>query len=177
MKSTHIRLAVAALGLGAIGFATLAELTPRIVWNGSASVARGLYRIDPGPVRTGDLVLTRLPAWADHLAWERGYYPPDIPVLKRIAAVQGDRICRLGERIFVNGAPVATAQITDSLGYEMPSWSGCRVLDADKILLINAHPGSFDGRYFGATDRSLVMGRAIPLWTRDEASPSGRAEQ
>ncbi|QLC24876.1 S26 family signal peptidase [Parasphingopyxis algicola] len=165
MKPTHIRLAMATVGLAAIAFATLAELTPRIVWNGSASMARGLYRIDSGPVQTGDLVLTRMPEWADNLAWERGYYPPDIPLLKRIVAADGDRICSFGPQIFVNDEPVATAQIADSLGHEMPSWSGCRVLDADKILLINAHSGSFDGRYFGATDRSLVMGRAVPLWT------------
>lgn len=176
MKSSHLRLAVAALGLGAIGFAALAELTPRLVWNGSASVARGLYRIDPGTVRTGDLVLTRLPDWADHLAWERGYYPPEILVLKRIVAGEGDQICRFGLTVFVNSKAVATAQITDSLGHEMPVWSGCRVLDADKILLLNAHPGSFDGRYFGTTDRSLVMGRAVPLWTRDEDAPAGSAE-
>lgn len=176
MKPTHIRLGVAAAGLAAIAFATLAELTPRIVWNSSASVARGLYRIDPGSAETGDLVLTRLPEWADHLAWERGYYPPDIPVLKRIVAGEGDRICRFGLTVFVNSEAVATARIADSLGHEMPVWRGCRVLDADKILLLNAHPASFDGRYFGATDRSLVMGRAVPLWTRDEEAPAGSAE-
>ncbi|WP_417319647.1 S26 family signal peptidase [Erythrobacter aureus] len=165
MNSATVRLSVAALGLGAIAFAVLADFRPHIVWNGSASVERGLYRITGGPVERGDLVLTRIPRWAENLAWERHYYPQGIPLLKRIAASKGDRICRVGATIVVNGAVVATAKTIDSIGHEMPSWNGCRVLGADKILLLNAHPGSFDGRYFGATDRSLIMGRARPIWT------------
>lgn len=165
MKSATVRLTVAALGLGAIAFAVLADVRPHVVWNGSESVDRGFYQIEDGPMKRGDLVLTRIPEWAETLAWERHYYPQNIPLLKRIVAAQGDRICRIGAKIIVNGASVATAKKTDSLGHDMPLWNGCRVLDADKILLINAHAGSFDGRYFGATDRSLIIGRAVPVWT------------
>lgn len=165
MKSATVRLTVAALGLGAIGFAVLADLTPHIVWNGSQSVDLGLYRIEKGPAIRGDLVLTRIPEWAETLAWERHYYPQNIPLLKRIVAGEGDRICRIGATITVNGRSIVSAKAHDSIGHEMPIWSGCRVLGGNQILLINAHPGSFDGRYFGATDRSLVMGRAVPVWT------------
>ena len=35
-----------------------------------------------------------------------------------------------------------------------------------EIFLLNDHPRSLDGRYFGVTDDALVMGRAHLLWAR-----------
>jgi len=35
-----------------------------------------------------------------------------------------------------------------------------------EIFLLNNHPNSFDGRYFGAIESQYVIGVATPLWVR-----------
>jgi type IV secretory pathway protease TraF len=38
---------------------------------------------------------------------------------------------------------------------------------AGSVLLVNPHPDSFDGRYFGPIPREAVRGVYRPLWTWD----------
>jgi type IV secretory pathway protease TraF len=46
----------------------------------------------------------------------------------------------------------------------MPWWTGCRILNRDDVFLLNPDvPLSFDGRYFGVVDRSLIIGKAQAL--------------
>ena len=77
--------------------------TPKLVLNASPSVPPGLYRVDPGPVRRGDLVLTRLPPGVAELAYRRGYLPKGVYLIKFVLGVRGDQVCRLGDRIFGPG--------------------------------------------------------------------------
>ena len=145
----------------------LVAIMPRpihLVWNGSASVPIGLYWISSGPAKSGDLALVRLDGWLQSLFETRGYLPSMVPLLKRIAASQGDEICRTGFDISINGRHVATALSADSMGRPLPVWRGCHVLNDREIFLLNDNPRSLDGRYFGATDRALVIGRATFLW-------------
>ena len=165
-------LAVGATAVGAIGVAAFADPAPHIVWNGSESVARGLYRIVPCPCNTGDLTLVRPTLWAEQLASHRGYLPADTPILKRIAAAASDEICRRDAVLSINGTSAATARSTDQHGRPMPVWRGCRLLSADEIFLPNDHPASFDGRYLGATERARIIGRAVPIWTYVSREPN-----
>jgi conjugative transfer signal peptidase TraF len=157
---------VSLIGVGAIALSAWVNLPKRIVWNATASTPIGLYWITPGTFTKGDLVLTRLDSGMKNLIIGRGYLPFDVPILKRIAASDDDEICRLGAEISINGAPVATALSKDTGGRSLPVWSGCRVLKTHEILLLNDHPRSLDGRYFGATNDALVIGRAQLLWAR-----------
>ncbi|MEO1121010.1 MAG: S26 family signal peptidase [Pseudomonadota bacterium] len=157
--------AIGPIAVGAIGVAAFADPTPHIVWNGSESVARGLYRIVPCPCNTGDLTLVRPPLWAAQLASGRGYLPADTPILKRIAAAAPDEICRRDAFLSINGMPAAIARSTDQHGRPMPVWRGCHELSAGEVFLLNDHPASFDGRYLGAMKRSQINGRAVPIWT------------
>jgi type IV secretory pathway protease TraF len=51
----------------------------------------------------------------------------------------------------------------------LPVWQGCRVVGADELFLMNWQSGdSLDGRYFGLVPRSSVIGKALPVWTREE---------
>jgi type IV secretory pathway protease TraF len=51
----------------------------------------------------------------------------------------------------------------------MTSWSGCRALSDGEFFALNANvPTSLDGRYFGPSLLSSVIGRAIPVWTERE---------
>jgi type IV secretory pathway protease TraF len=46
----------------------------------------------------------------------------------------------------------------------MTSWSGCRALSDGEFFVFNADvPTSLDGRYFGPSPLSSVIGRAIPV--------------
>ena len=159
-------LALSLAGVTAIAAAAWTLMPARLVWNATASAPIGLYWVSPRVFHKNDLVLARLTSAMKNLIVQRGYLPPDVPVLKRVAASNGDEICRYGRAISINGTPIATALTTDSLGRAMPVWSGCRVLNDHEILLLNDHPRSLDGRYFGATDKAFVIGRAQLLWER-----------
>ena len=143
--------------------ATLLKLPKKLVYNPSESAPLGFYWIDQEPISRGDYVYVRAPERVRDLVIERGYLPPDVALLKRVVGLNGDRICRDGTDISVNGKVVASALERDSLGRVMPRWSGCRVLNEAEVFLLQDHPRSFDGRYFGPVDRRFVIGRARRL--------------
>ncbi len=160
-------IAVSSAAMGALALASVVNFAPRLVWNASASAPIGLYRIERHDRReVGDFVLVRPDDRLAKFIAERSYLPENIPLLKRVAAVPGDEICRRSEAIFVNEIRVADAQIRDSFGRKMPAWSGCFTLQSDELFLLNDPKGSLDGRYFGATTLDNVIGVARPVWVR-----------
>ncbi|TRO91258.1 S26 family signal peptidase [Glycocaulis profundi] len=156
----------AALACAALAAPCLMNPAPRLVWNPSASAPVGLWRVAPGQsVVVGDMALAWPPEPYRQLAAERGYLPGNVPLLKRVAAVEGDRVCGVGEALSVNGRIVARRRAADARGRLLPRWSGCRTLAPDEILLLMDAADSFDGRYFGPVEMSAVIGPARPLWT------------
>ena len=156
---------LALLGLGLVGLAPLARPAPWLVWNASASAPIGLYRVLPGKLLRGDLVLVHTPDSVRQLAAERGYLPQNVPLVKRIAALDGDVVCAAGDAISVNGRFVAERLARDQLGRLLPSWNGCHLLDDGEVfLLMEGVPDSFDGRYFGQIPAAAIIGRLVPLW-------------
>ena len=141
---------------------------PTLVWNASASSPLGLYQVSPpGELRLGDMVVAWPPAPARALAAERGYLPANVPLVKRVAAARGDRVCAAGEAIFVNGNVAATRRSDDPSGRPLPWWNGCEDLGEGELLLLTAEgPASFDGRYFGVTRPQEVVGKARLIWAR-----------
>ncbi len=155
----------------AIAIATLTSvlLPPArlLVWNITPSVPTGLYRIEPArQLRPGDRVAIAPPPRLQALLAERGYLPSGVPLLKQVAALEGQQVCRSGLTITIDGEPRATARPRDSLERDLPVWDGCRILRPGQVFVLNEHaPGSFDGRYFGVLARSTIVGRAVPVWT------------
>lgn len=138
----------------------------RLIWNASASVPLGLYRLAPATaLRVGDTVAVRpSPALARFMAGRR-YVEANVPLLKPIAATNGATICRFGPRVTIDGRTVVAALARDRFGRPLPAWSGCYRLRPNQLFLIAPlHPDSFDGRYFGPVSQSQVLGRATPLW-------------
>ena len=81
----------------------------------------------------------------------------------------GQRVCRAGRAISVNGVPLGEARDHDSLGRDLPVWLGCRVIAEGEVFLMNPDVGdSLDGRYFGPLPASAVIGHAIPLFTDED---------
>ncbi|MEO8722913.1 MAG: S26 family signal peptidase [Sphingobium sp.] len=160
--------------LAGTGAALAALLVPaihrphlRLVWNASASVPLGLYRIDPNAIpRVGDLVAVRpSPALTGFMAARR-YVEANALLVKPVAALAGATFCRADQRVILDGRTVALALRRDRFGRALPSWSGCQRLTHNQLVLIApALRASFDSRYFGPVHRGQVIGRAIPLWT------------
>ncbi len=148
------------------------EPHPRFLWNASASAPIGLYRLQPDDhPAVGELVAIMPPPDTARLMARRHYLPEGVPMLKRIAALSGQRVCRHGMRVTIDGKRVANALIRGRLGRALPVWRGCRVVPAGTLFLINAPADSFDSRYFGPIAASGLIGRAQPILTRD--TPQG----
>lgn len=167
------RLRTAATASLAIAMTALAATLiwpprPRLVWNASESSPPGLYLVaPPGQVGPGDMVIAWAPAEARRLGAERHYLPSNVPLVKRVAAVGGDRVCAAGESVFVNGRLETLRRARDGAGRPMPWWNGCEDLrDGDLFLLTPSVPDSFDGRYFGITRAPEVVGSARLIWAR-----------
>lgn len=152
--------AIPALALAA---ASVVSLPIKLAYNGSPSAPIGFYWLDDQPIERGDYVVVRAPERVRTLVGERGYLPAGVPLIKRVAGLDGDEICRHGGIVSINGAFAAVAEKADGAGRPLPVWQGCIVLDAAQIFLLQDHPQSFDGRYIGAVDRRLVIGRATRL--------------
>lgn len=141
--------------------------TPRLVWNATPSSPTGLYWVTPGhDAARGDTVVAWLPDPARRLADRRRYVPLRVPVIKRIGAATGDRVCLSGNALTVNDRTVAVRLDLDRRGRPLPRWDGCVTLGSDQILLLTDRVDSFDGRYFGVSSRSHLIGRARLLWAR-----------
>jgi type IV secretory pathway protease TraF len=117
----------------------------------------------------GDLVVVRPPVRLAAFLDRGGYLPVSVPLLKRIAALPGQCVCRTGGIVSIDGRNVARALKKDRRGRPLPIWSGCFVLDRGSVFLLNRNrPDSLDGRYFGALPSSAVVARAIPVWTEGD---------
>lgn len=152
----------------ASGLSALFHPSPRLIWNASASVPVGLYRVQPAePFHIGELVVAMPPEpLASYLA-DRGYLPEGVPLLKHILALAGQNVCRTGDTITVDGATVGQALASDWRGRNLPVWQGCQALSAGSVFLMNLQSEhSLDGRYFGPLSTSVVIARAVPLWIR-----------
>jgi conjugative transfer signal peptidase TraF len=177
-RNTRLRHTLTPRGLGVLaaalvlcGYAASAPGSPRhavFVWNASASAPIGLYHVTHRrALSRGGLVLAipapSLAAFAD----ARGYLPRGVPLVKRIAAVAGDAVCAHGNAVFIDGRFAAARRAADGKGRPLPAWSQCRTQRSGEIFLQmpNAR-ASFDGRYFGPTSASQVVGLLDPIWTR-----------
>ena len=159
---------------GMVAAATLASIaipfSRLLVWNVTASVPVGLYSIGGKTgLQRGDRVAIDPAFRLQKYLASRGYLPAGVPLIKEVAALGGDTVCRRDLLIEINGTPAGSARRRDSLGRELPVWKRCRTIAADELFVMNRRaPGSFDGRYFGPVARADVIGRARPVWT-DEA--------
>jgi conjugative transfer signal peptidase TraF len=141
----------------------------RVIWNASASVPVGLYRIVPANhLNVTDLAMVMPPDDLAGFLDERRYLRKGLPLLKRVLALSGTTVCRNGAEITAYGMTYGQARERDGQDRPLPVWQGCRTLRAGEAFFMNwDSPDSFDSRYFGPLPLSAVVGRAIPLWTTD----------
>lgn len=146
---------LAAPTLAALGLAI--HLPPLALVNVSPSIPRGLYvrALDQRP-RPGTVVAVKPPPVARRYLDALGM-PATAPLLKRVAAVGGDAVCRRGAALHWSNR-AAWAMARDRRGVVLPAWSGCRRLAPDEVLVMGDTATSFDSRYFGPIRRSGLEG-------------------
>jgi type IV secretory pathway protease TraF len=138
---------------------------PLIIYNGSQSVPIGFYIINDSRPNRGDLVLVK--PWPE-LSWliaRHDILPPGVPLLKTVAALTDDKVCRDGHAISINGLLAAKILDSDTEGHTLSGWSSCRRLVRGELFLLQPDPRSFDSRYFGPALSCDVMGIARSIYT------------
>jgi conjugative transfer signal peptidase TraF len=167
MTGRAVALSVMTVGVAFTTFTMTGNPMPRLLWNASASVPIGLYGIEPvGKLSFADLVVAVAPGPLGTLFAQRGYLPLGVPLIKRILALPGQFVCRTGLLITIDGKAVGAALAHDPRGRALPVWQGCRLIARNEVFLMNVdQAASLDGRYFGLTPFSAIVGRAVPLWT------------
>ena len=160
-------LALAAMAIGLVALPAIATMPTTLIWNTSASVPIGLYVVRSiDRLSVSDLVVGMPPKALDRFLIERRYLGIGVPLIKHVAAIAGQTVCRIGATIRIDGDVIAQARERDRLGRPLPVWRGCQTLDDGAVFLLNRDvPDSMDGRYFGPLSRATIVGRAVPLWT------------
>jgi len=144
--------------------------TPTLIWNASASVPLGLYRVLPaGRLQITDLVVALPPEPLANFLDAGGYLPRGVPLIKRVLALPGQTVCRNARMVVVDGIVMGDARERDRRDRPLPTWQGCRAVGDHEVFLMNwDEPDSLDGRYFGPMESTAIIGRAQPVWTFDE---------
>lgn len=164
------------LVLAAISVADIATLVgldvhaPAIIYNASGSAPLGFYYLDHRPPGRGEVAVVRAPPMLSASMAARGILPAGVPLVKQVAALGGDEVCRSREPVgtlAVNGNVIAEVQDQDREGRPLPAWEGCIRLVEGQFFLLQPHPHSFDSRYFGPVPGCDILGVARPVWTWD----------
>ncbi len=160
----------ATLGAAGLVMSGNGTASTHYIWNASASVPVGLYRLQwASKFGVPDLVASRPQEPLATFLADGGYLPRNVLLLKRVLAVAGQTVCRKQLVITVDGIEVGEARERDGRGRSLPAWQGCRSLGEDELFVMNwQSPDSLDGRYFGTIPKSSVIGHAIPIWTEEQ---------
>ena len=169
MKRARPSLFIGSAGLALLAISAIISANPILVWNASASVPIGFYAVQPlDTPKVGDLVVLEPPFPLGDWLLEHGYLGADVPLIKHVAAHPGQSVCRTGVTGSIDGVTVATAKERDRFDRSLPVWQGCHRLTQDQIFFLNPDTeASLDGRYFGPLPRDTIIGRAVPIWTRE----------
>ncbi|WP_265975391.1 S26 family signal peptidase [Brucella intermedia] len=160
-------LGVALLAVVAVAAPIAVDMPMKLLWNATASAPIGFYAIEPTDRLTApELVAVMPPEPLAAFMVQRGYIDDGVPLLKRVAGLPGQRVCRIGRAVTVDRVAMGDALDRDRIGRDLPVWQGCRVIAPGEFFLMNSGVrDSLDGRYFGPLPASAVVGRALPLWT------------
>lgn len=166
---THV-LAATLAGVGALAWTFGGAALPFYLWNASASVPVGLYRLEPNDERyVSELVAVMPPEPLATFLADGNYLPRGVPLLKHVLALPGQTVCRDGLTVTVDTVATGVARERDGRGRLLPVWQGCRVVAPGELFLMNWQSAdSLDGRYFGPIPASAVIGRAHPVWIAED---------
>jgi conjugative transfer signal peptidase TraF len=172
-RPRRVRLVLSILAASALLVVVAEAFDLRVNW--TESMPRGLYqRVEPSLVR-GEWVAVCLVGNAAELARDRAYVidgacPSGLAeIVKRIAAVPGDRVALGRDGVRINSRPLAGSELQDrdSRGAPLPhAAEGELVLAEGRYFVMGAKlERSWDSRYFGPIAREQIVSGARPIWT------------
>jgi type IV secretory pathway protease TraF len=165
-RSAYLVAAISAVAIVAIVWPHKPGVA--ILYNDSASVPLGFWIKTTDTVRVGAVIGFRPPLVA--MPYVTAHMPAYVTaklILKYVAAVAGDQICRTADGMFsVNGHNLGRAVSEDRLGNRLPVWQGCETLASGDVAVFSDHiPDSFDSRFYAAIPAADIIGVYRPLWT------------
>ena len=154
-------------GLMALGIWLLTFfLGLRVNWY-SDSTPKGLYRKVADSVERGDYAVTCLNRQTAEFGLERGYLLQGScetgiqPVVKPVAAMEGDSVLIKGDTITINGHVLSQYKIqhSDSQGRPLEHLSSgeYHLKQGEYFLLSSYRPNSWDSRYWGMARIQYVV--------------------
>jgi len=140
---------------------------PPVILNETPSMAKGAYLLveDAAKLKRRDIIAMPMNGQSrDYLVKKLGY-PEDTMLIKRVAGISGDLVCRQEAVVIIGNRAVVAARM-DRHGNSLPAWGGCRVLLPNEVFLLGDHASSFDSRYFGPITKDELVGiyRAVVTW-------------
>ena len=143
---------------------------PAFLWNPTPSEPVGFYVRSARMPRRGAIIAFRVPDRAFPYADERMNYLRRIPILKEIAAGEGDTVCTNDGVLTINGRRRAPVLLVDGHGANLPLWRGCRRMARNEFFVFSDRvPNSFDSRYYGPVTLASIIGVFRPLGIASEA--------
>jgi conjugative transfer signal peptidase TraF len=136
--------------------------------NLSPSVPTGIWRIVEGDHEKGSYVAVSPSGHPGYrLAVERGYLPGFSPMLKRVAATEGDIVNYDEEEkaVTVNEEYIMMSEIIsqDTEGRPLPRASFPAKLRSGQVWLSSENIRGYDSRYFGPVSEDILR-KAAPFW-------------
>jgi type IV secretory pathway protease TraF len=91
--------------------------------------------------------------------------PATFHLLKRVVAIEGDRVCTAGHRYVINGQLLSLIATHDRAGRPLPDpYPYCDLVRPRTVFVAGDGPASLDSRYFGPVSVQALT-TAQPLWT------------
>jgi conjugative transfer signal peptidase TraF len=160
-------LIVANLGLAILASAPAFQDHPPFIINETVSMAKGVYAYteNANAIKRKDIVALKMTIGANAYLVDELGYPDKTLLIKRVAGLSGDVMCRRGTTVTINAQTVHAFR-RDRFGTLLPYWSGCHVLLPQEVFLLGDHPSSFDSRYFGPIAKDQLIGtyRGVMTW-------------
>jgi conjugative transfer signal peptidase TraF len=156
-------LLLLAAGLAGARFNVTPSLPLGIYWKVEAPLQRDAY-VRFCPPMTQAIAEAKKRGYVD-----AGYCPGGYtPLMKRVAALDGDVVEFRKDGVAVNGRLLALSapKQADPSGRPLPQLRGRVVVGPSQMLMMSSYnAGSFDGRYFGLVERSQARDVVRPLLT------------
>ena len=140
------------------------ELSSRyFVLNLSPSMEKGIYLLrEIDELKKGDVVVLNIPLNIKETLYSRGYLPKNIKtLLKEVAAVEGDFVEVVHNKIYINGEFKGEIAEVDPKGRELVSFVKDGILKSGEVFLLGRGRNSFDSRYFGVVEKSEILKKTI----------------
>ena len=141
--------------------------SPPVIINETGSMQKGLYArtgdaFDP---KHGDIIAMPMGQSAQQYLRDKLGYPAKTLLVKRVAALPGEKICR-AENVVILPDRTVPVMKHDNKGNVLSSWAGCHTLSPNEVFILGDHPSSFDSRYFGAVQIEDLVGtyREVLSW-------------